>query len=131
MAGGTPTENGSGATKGVFVQLADTGRLWLGRRYTGGTSSGPVLGGSGWVTPSNSGYSSWVLRRRSGGPWEEIPSTSGGSSKKFRKMLAPYLVGWPDLLDALEREALDFKRVDQAIRGYNSGEPVFFLDHDY
>lgn len=127
---------------GFFVQLTDTGRLWMARRYLarkGGASGGGIgmmVGGGGMMPGafiSAATIYPWLLRHRKSGLWQEIPipGNGKGTNKKFRQMLAPYFADRPDLLQSLEGEALDYKRVDQAIRGYNSGEPVFFIDHDY
>ena len=118
LAGNLPTEEPATA---LFVQLVDTGRLYLVRRYmSGGTSGQFAVASVG---------DEWLLRRRSG-PWQEIPKPGlgGYSSNKFRKMLAGYFADRPDLLASLMDQTLTYQHVMQAVRAYNSGEPTFFIE---
>ncbi|MBC7449270.1 MAG: hypothetical protein H7330_14555 [Hymenobacteraceae bacterium] len=118
-----PTGVDSADFEGTFVQLADTGRLELGRRYAGATSGG------GYGPVSYTIGHEWLIRQRKGG-WTIIPrpALGGYSSKKFRAMLAKYFADRPDLLDSLKNESLTYQDLEQAVHAYNSGEPTFFIE---
>lgn len=122
MAGRSPVRADSATFDGIFVQLVDTGKLQLARRYVGATSVG---GGVSSYRIENE----WLLRRRSGA-WTTIPrpAMGGYSSKKFRTALASFFANRSDLLDSLSGESLTYQDVEQAIRAYNSGEATFFLE---
>ena len=121
MAGQAPVVADSGDFEGFFVQLADSGKLQLARRYMIAANTGGMGGSRIW--------NEWLIRRRNGA-WTEIPrpAMGGYSSKKFRQALQAFLADRPDLLDSLNREALTYRDVAQAIRAYNSGETTFFVE---
>jgi hypothetical protein len=128
-AGHRPSGADSTAFKGIFVQLVDSGRLQLGRVYVSSYSSTSMGPGMAPMS-SKSIYTAWVLRKANGA-WVEIlaPAMGAYSSKKFRKSLIPFFSDRPDLLDSLDREALTYDRLEDAIKAYNAGETIFFLDY--
>ncbi len=135
--GNIPTQGAPLRTNTLLIQLADTGKLQLARRYKDDIkseridkSAGELMQAISSPVPPRYDLVVWWLRKGRSGAWTEIPmpSLGGYTSKKFRKVMANFLTDRPDLLSSLESEALTYKDVEQAIRAYNSGEPTFFTE---
>lgn len=111
-----PAPGSAGYYIGDFVQVVDTGKVIMVRRY----SQRPVQGGAPRIS------SKLMVRRREDLFWRRIPHGLNSSTKKFRTAVAPFFAGRPDLLEALERKAITFENFERCVKAYNSGELMNF-----
>lgn len=112
----SPSPSNSGYFTGDFVQVVDTGKVIMVRRY----SQRPVQGGAPRIS------SVLLVRRKADMKWSRIPHGINSSSKKFRTAVAPYFEGRADLLEALENKTITIENFERCVKAYNSGELMNF-----
>lgn len=117
--GQAPTPATAKNFTGDFVQVIDTGKVILARRYR----SLPVPGSSN-VSLS----ATLIARRKTDNKWTRIPHGINSSTEKFRLAVTPFFEGRTDLVDALTRKLVIYENLERCIQAYNSGATMNFAE---
>lgn len=117
--GQTPTLANAKTFTGDFVQVIDTGKVILARRYRSLAMPGS----------SNMSLSTQLIaRRKTDNSWTRIPHGINSSTEKFRLAVTPFFAGRTDLIDALTRKLVIYENIERCIQAYNTGATMNFAE---
>lgn len=120
-------EEDGAAIGGIFVELLDSGTVTL-MRYEYAVSTAPMMGAGGGMSyggSSGTRYVYMVCWSAAKDPTITVLPTGGmgGSGKKFREALLPYLAARPDLTKLAQDKRLTAENLRATIRALNAGKP--------